>query len=107
MVVIGLLALAAAIPVISVANQLTAPAQATGIVVAVNETGPLKVSSFTLRTSSGELITFQVGDLQVGGRYFDGPHLKTHQATALPIVVTYRVENGQKVAFRLADAPTQ
>ncbi len=77
----------------------------TGIVVAVESTSPVAVSGFTLRTADGRLEQYAVGILETGGAAFPAAHLREHLASLLPIVVTYRLETGRRVAIRLEDAP--
>ncbi len=77
---------------------------AQGIVVAIDQTPPVQVHGFTLRTSDGQELTFIIGDLQLDAGSFNASHLLVHEATSQPIIVGYRTVNGQRVAFRLVDA---
>jgi hypothetical protein len=76
---------------------------ATGIVISVEGSTPAEVSSFSLRTQEGELLDFAIGPLQTGGQAFPAAHLREHQASASPIEVIYRVEEGRRIAIRLSD----
>jgi hypothetical protein len=81
------------------------PRPVVGIVVAVEGTSPAQVDRFTLRTSEGRVLVFEVGQLDLSGGAFPAAHLRDHQASAEPVVVEYRVEGGRPVATRLTDAP--
>lgn len=76
-----------------------------GVVVAVDAPTPTDVRGFTLRTDDGELLGFRVGRLEVVGDAFPAAHLREHLRTLVPIIVVYRIEDGARVAIRLADAP--
>ncbi|HWP62864.1 MAG TPA: hypothetical protein VNO86_05285 [Candidatus Binatia bacterium] len=78
---------------------------ARGVVVAVDAPTATDVRGFTLRTNDGALLTFRVGRLELVGDAFPAAHLREHLRTLVPIIVVYRVENGERVAVRLADAP--
>jgi hypothetical protein len=78
---------------------------ATGIVLHVDGTSPSAISSFLLRTADGHVITFMVGPVTFDQQSFPPEHLREHQALAMPVTVTYQVENGQDVAVKLQDAP--
>lgn len=77
---------------------------AQGIVVAIDQTPPVQVHGFTLRTTDGQDLVFVIGDLQLDAGSFNASHLLVHEATSQPIVVAYRTVNGERVAFRLVDA---
>jgi hypothetical protein len=76
---------------------------AVGVVVAVKSAGLDRVSSFALRTTDQGTLEFTLGALENGAEFPPG-HLVEHQATAQPVRVWYRTENGAKVAIRLEDA---
>jgi len=78
---------------------------ARGVVVAVDAPTATDVRGFTLRTDDGELLTFRIGRLTLGGDAFPAVHLREHLRTLDPIVVVYRLEDGERVALRLTDAP--
>jgi hypothetical protein len=83
-----------------------APANSTaavGVIVAVTSEGLDKVTGFTLRTTDQGPLEFAIGALENGAEFPPG-HLVEHQATAQPVRVWYRTENGAKVAIRLEDA---
>ncbi len=77
---------------------------AAGIVTSVDAPAGA-VTGFTLRTQQGEMITFEIGALEVDGAAFAASHLVEHAATLQPIAVAYRVEDGVNVVHRMVDAP--
>lgn len=77
---------------------------AAGIVLALDATGG-QVTSFTLRTTDGQVIPFAVGALETDGAAFPASHLAVHAATLQPIAVAYRDEGGRNVVYRMVDAP--
>lgn len=81
-------------------------ASAVGVVVAIDPTASPEVTGFTLRTSGGETLRFEIGPLDLDSGAFAATHLREHLATSQPIAVAYRVESdGRRVAHRLVDAP--
>jgi len=74
-----------------------------GVIVGVEVQGLTDVRGFVLRTAGGAQVAFTIGDLENGAEFPPG-HLVEHQATARPIRVWYRTEDGVKVAIRLEDA---
>ena len=81
-----------------------APSTAAGFVVDVKSTSLTAIQSFTLRTQEGETLTFRVGPLELDGGAFPAGHLREHMALNQAVAVAYREENGERVAYRLADA---
>ncbi len=77
---------------------------AAGIVIALDASDG-RVSGFTLRTPEGEMIPFEVGELEVDGTAFAASHLTEHAVTLQPIAVAYRVVDGRNVVHRMVDAP--
>ncbi|MFL5749645.1 MAG: hypothetical protein ACJ767_03390 [Chloroflexota bacterium] len=75
----------------------------TGVVIAVDSTSLTNVRGFTIRTSDGRTVAFTLGQLENASQFAPG-HLNEHVATAVPVLVTYRVENGQRMVVRLEDA---
>jgi hypothetical protein len=75
-----------------------------GIVVAVDASGLTNVRGFTLRASSGSAFGFTLGPLE-NATQFPPAHLAEHMASSSPVRVYFRVENGERVAYRLEDAP--
>jgi hypothetical protein len=75
-----------------------------GIVVAVDAVSLGDVRGFTLRTTGGATYDFKLGTLEDPTDFPPG-HLAEHQATSSPIRVSFRVENGERVVYRLEDAP--
>jgi hypothetical protein len=76
----------------------------TGVVIAVDSTSLTNVKGFTIRTADGRTVAFTLGPLENASQFAPG-HLNEHVATAVPVLVTYRDENGQRVVVRLEDAP--
>ena len=74
-----------------------------GIVLSVDSSGLNDVRGFTLRSNSGETLTFVIGQLENGDEFPPG-HLAEHMAAASPILVFFREENGELVVFRIEDA---
>ena len=74
-----------------------------GVIVAVDSAGLDKVAGFTLRTSAGESLAFDLRALENGAQFAPG-HLVEHQATGQPVRVWYRTEDGVRLAVRLEDA---
>lgn len=81
------------------------PSMVAGYVVDVRAASLTDVRSLTLRTPEGEFVTLRIGRLELDGDAFPAGHLREHMATHRPVVVGYREVNGEKVAYRLADAP--
>jgi hypothetical protein len=75
----------------------------TGVVIAVDATSLTNVQGFTIRTPDGRTVAFTLGQVDNGAQFPPG-HLGEHMATAVPVVVTYRDENGTRVAVHLEDA---
>jgi hypothetical protein len=76
----------------------------TGVVIAVDSTSLTNVRGFTIRTPDGRTVAFTLGPLENASQFAPG-HLNEHVATAVPVLVTYRDDNGQRVVVRLEDAP--
>ena len=81
-----------------------APKTVAGLVVDVKSTSLTQIDSFTMRTPAGTEMVFQVGPLELDGGAFPAGHLREHMALAQAVAVAYREENGERVAYRLADA---
>lgn len=81
------------------------PQTVAGFVIDVKSTSITQVDSFTLRTPEESEIVFRVGPLELDGGAFPAGHLREHMALGQPVAVAYREEKGEKVAFRLVDAP--
>ncbi len=82
----------------------TSGTTAAGVVIALDAPGG-QVTSFTLRTTDGQLMPFDIGTLETDGAAFPASHLAVHAATLQPIAVAYRVEGGRDVVYRMVDAP--
>ena len=76
---------------------------AVGVIVGVRSEGLDRVSGFDLRTTDQGTLAFTLGELENGAEFPPG-HLVEHQATAQPVRVWYRTEDGVRVAVRLEDA---
>ena len=74
-----------------------------GVIVGVDSAGLGDVRGFTLRQVGGETLDFRLGELENGTEFPPG-HLAEHQATAQPVRVWYRTEDGERYAVRLEDA---
>jgi hypothetical protein len=75
-----------------------------GVVVSVQSEGLDKVRGFTLRTAPGAVLQFTLGQLDDPTAFPPG-HLSEHQASAVPILVSFRREGSSLVVFHLVDAP--
>lgn len=75
-----------------------------GVVVEVDAASLTDIRGFTLRTTAGKTFDFKLGTLE-NATDFSPSHLKEHQATSEPIRVWFRVVNGDRVAYRIEDAP--
>lgn len=78
---------------------------AVGIVVEVDQASLTDIRSFTIRTTSGDLLTFRVGRVDLSAGAFPPNHLREHMATASAVAVAYTEADGDRVAIRLVDAP--
>jgi hypothetical protein len=78
-----------------------------GVVVEVDTGGLNDVRAFKLRlgdkTFGEKFFDFQVGELE-NADGFPPAHLLEHQATAEPVLVFYRTEDGVRYATRIEDA---
>lgn len=81
-----------------------APQTAAGFVVDVKSTSLTEIQSFTMRTQDGQELVLKVGPLELDGGAFPAGHLRQHMALNQAVAVAYRVEGGERVAYRLADA---
>ena len=93
-----------AIPILLIASCGPAPQTAAGYVIDVKSTGLTEIQSFTLRTTDGQELLFQVGALELDGGAFPAGHLREHMALNAGVAVAYREENGARIAYRLVDA---
>ena len=71
--------------------------------VTVDAASLTDVRGFTIRTADGQTVVFRLGELENGTEFPPG-HLGEHIATAVPVLVTYREENGERVVVRLEAA---
>ena len=82
-------------------SDVSSPAQ--GVIVAIDAVSLSDVRGFTLRTPGGSTVRFTLGLLEDATEFPPG-HLAEHQATSSPVLVYFRVENGERVVYRLEDA---
>ena len=75
----------------------------TGRVIAIDSAGLAQVKGFTLRTDNGAEPVFVIGVLDNGASFPPG-HLAEHLATAAPVRVFFRDQNGAHVVYRIEDA---
>jgi len=73
------------------------------VIVAIDAASLSDVRGFTLRTPGGSTAQFTLGVLEDATEFPPG-HLAEHQATSSPVLVYFRVENGERVVYRLEDA---
>ena len=74
-----------------------------GVIVGVQAESLGNVRSFTLRTSSGDVLEFGLASLENGDEFPPG-HLAEHQVTAEVVRVWYRDDGGTLLAIRAEDA---
>ena len=79
---------------------------ARGVLLEVQSPGIQRVDGFTLRTDTGQEMTFVAApDFNSGATHAMTPgHMRQHMALADPVLVTYREENGTLVALSATDA---
>jgi hypothetical protein len=83
--------------------DVTSPVE--GVIVAVDASSLSDVRGFTLRPTNVPFsFAFKLGTLE-NGADFPPSHLAEHQVTSEPVRVHFRLENGERVVFRLEDAP--
>ncbi len=99
------IALLAGIFVVATTLMRPTPKSEVGVVVSVDAVSLTDVRGFAIRTPDGRTIEFRIGQLENGAQ-FPPSHLNVHQVDAVPVRVTYRDENGERVAIRLEDAPS-
>lgn len=75
-----------------------------GVITSVDAVALDQVHGFTLTSAGGQDLTFVIGKLENGDEFPPG-HLKEHMASATPILVYFRQENGALVVYRVEDAP--
>jgi hypothetical protein len=74
-----------------------------GVVVAVDSRGLDDVRAFTLRADDGAILVFDLREMRDTPTFPLG-HLAEHQATAQPVLVTFRAQDGVLIATQVADA---
>lgn len=73
-----------------------------GVIVAVDGETLGGVAGFTLRKEGGDLLEFAISALENATEFPPG-HMLEHQATAAPVVVSYRTSGGIRYATRVDD----
>ena len=84
-------------------GALTSPVE--GVPIDIEAEGFTQVTAFTLRTDDGQQLRFVMGQLENPTEFPPG-HLAEHLAGSTRIVVYFRPEGSDQVAYRLEDAPT-
>jgi hypothetical protein len=72
-----------------------------GLIVDIQSESLAEVRSITVQTTEGERVLFRVGELEAP---VPPGHLNEHMAGALPVLVFFREEAGELVAYRIDDA---
>lgn len=83
-------------------GPLTSPVE--GVPIDIEAEGFTQVTAFTIRTDDGAQLRFRMGPLENATR-FPPTHLAEHLAGSTKIVVFFRPEGSDEVAYRLEDAP--
>jgi hypothetical protein len=86
------------------ASSASVPASpVVGVVIKVDSAGLDKVSGFRLRTNDGQTLALSIGVLENGAEFPPG-HLAEHLATAQPVKVWFRDQDGALLVYRIEDA---
>jgi outer membrane lipoprotein SlyB len=75
-----------------------------GVPIDIEAEGFTQVTAFTIRTDDGQQLRFVLGPLE-NPTQFPPTHLAEHLAGSTRIVVFFRPEGSDEVAYRLEDAP--
>ena len=75
-----------------------------GVPIDIEAEGFTQVTAFTIRTDDGQQLRFVLGRLE-NATQFPPTHLAEHLAGSTRIVVFFRPEGNDEVAYRLEDAP--
>lgn len=73
-----------------------------GVIVAVDSRGLDDVRAFSLRTGSGAILQFDLREMRDTATFPLG-HLAEHQATAEPVRVSFRDDDGVLIATAIND----
>ena len=84
-------------------SALVSPVE--GVPIDIEAEGFTEVTAFTIRTDDGQQLRFAMGQLE-NPTEFPPTHLAEHLAGSTRIVVFFRPEGSDQVAYRLEDAPT-
>jgi hypothetical protein len=87
----------------AIASPVVPESPVTGVLLGVTAEGLTQVKGFTLRTSDGLELSFEIGTLENGVEFPPG-HLAEHLASSSPVRVFFRVEGSRLVVYRLEDA---
>jgi hypothetical protein len=75
-----------------------------GVIIGIDSSGLNGVHAFSLRTSTGRILRFTLGNLD-NPTMFPPGHLAEHQLTGLPVLAFFTVDGPNLVVFHLEDAP--
>jgi len=75
-----------------------------GVIIGVESTGLNGVHAFTLRTGTGAVLRFTLGNLDNPTQFPPG-HLAEHQLTGIPVLAFFMVEGTNLIVYHLEDAP--
>ena len=84
-------------------GALTSPVE--GVPIDIEAEGFTEVTAFTIRTDEGQQLRFVMGKVE-NATEFPPTHLAEHLAGSTRIVVYFRPEGSDEVAYRLEDAPS-
>ena len=84
-------------------GALTSPVE--GVPIDIEAEGFTEVTAFTIRTDDGQQLRFVMGQLE-NATEFPPTHLAEHLAGSTRIVVYFRPEGRDQVAYRLEDVPS-
>ena len=77
-----------------------------GVPIDIDAEGFTKITAFTIRTDDGQELRFRMGPLE-NATEFPPTHLAEHLAGSTRIVVSFRPEGSDEVAYRIEDASTR
>ena len=82
---------------------VTPASPVSGVIVAVDSRGLDDIRAFSLRTGDGTILEFDLREMRDTAAFPLG-HLAEHQATAEPVRVSFRDEDGVLIATAIDDA---
>ena len=74
-----------------------------GVPIDIDAEGFTKITAFTIRTDDGQQLRFRMGPLE-NATEFPPTHLAEHLAGSTRILVSFRPEGSDEVAYRIEDA---